>query len=68
MDLGGGRSSPVEYVVIDEAPPADLSGDRMEGEILNFSSSDRMEGTMRLQLCIATMFCDMMTCNMYSIV
>ena len=26
----------MEYVVIDEAPPADLAGDRMEGEILNF--------------------------------
>lgn len=35
MDLGGGRSSPVEYVVIDEAPPTDLSGDRMEGETLS---------------------------------
>ena len=26
----------MEYVVIDEAPPADLAGVRIEGEILNF--------------------------------
>lgn len=51
MDLGGGRSSPVEYVVIDETPPADLFGDRMEGEILNFFSEYQL---VAQSLCVSS--------------
>ena len=70
MDLGGGRSSPVEYVVIDESPPTELSGDRMEGETLSIFSDSYCCGhsvvvtiCFQLQLCVVMMCCYTMKWN-----
>ena len=70
VDLGGGRSSPVEYVVIDEAPPTELSGDRMEGETLTIFSDFNCSGhsmvvtiCFQFQLCVVLMYCYRMKWN-----